>query len=870
MDWRSAGRRSRFWGKTDWPDRGSEPIAWHPLEDHCIDVAACAEALLNLGLLRRRLARLAGLDDLDAIQRARLCVLAGLHDIGKFNHGFQEKVVPGSRRRAGHVREALDLLAGNSARSRDACDALQAELLNAWNAGPLLRTAICHHGGPEQARGDAPEIWSREERDPIAGIAALTARVLGAFPLALEPAEPFPESPQLSHGWAGLMVLADWLGSNRAAFPFTEPGDGDRLESARAKAARLLMAVGLDPSGPRAALGAGRPEPGRVLGGQRSLRPAQAAVRELPLPRGPSVTVLEAETGSGKTEAALLRFADLFQAGCVDGLYFALPTRAAAAQIARRVRECAERLFGGQAPRVILAVPGYVNPRDAHPTPDLGPMDTLWDDALGLPAELRAWAEGNTKRYLAGTIVVGTIDQVLLSALKVKHANLRAAALLRHLLVVDELHASDAYMGAVLREVLAHHRAAGGHALLMSATLGCHLRDEVLWPPARRRRPGPLRSYLEAVAVPYPLVSFQDDDGLRLSAPGLDAPGKTLRFELRSADADHVAARALEHARAGARVLVIRSTVKDCLATQVALERLVGSDRALLFQPVVGVPSPHHGRYAPADRLLLDAALEAAFRARTPRVVIATQTVEQSLDLDADRMITDLCPMDVLLQRVGRLHRHRDPTRPAAMREAVCEVLVPDQRDLSGLVRPGGERKGAAFGPLGLGTVYPDLRVLDATWSLLEGRGAVEIPRDNRALVEGATHPELLRALGERSPTWRAHAEAMDGLARAQDVHGKLNTMPWDKGYWETPPLEPEGRIGTRLGDPDRAVALDPPFRSAFGQIITTLSVPVRWWRLDGDKAMDVARAEPEGDRLRVRVGELTFWYSRLGLERDA
>ncbi|MDB4914145.1 MAG: CRISPR-associated helicase/endonuclease Cas3, partial [Gemmatimonadetes bacterium] len=190
----------------------------------------------------------------------------------------------------------------------------------------------------------------------------------------------------------------------------------------------------------------------------------------LPRDEESSITILESETGSGKTEAALARFVTLFSAGKVDGLYFALPTRTAATQMHKRVFDATAMAFT-EPPPVILAVPGYLRVDDTEGRRhELARFDVLWPDAERF--RYRGWAAEGPKRYLAGCIVVGTVDQVLLSSLRVGHAHMRATSLMRMLLVVDEVHASDAYMTRILEDVLARHRRAGGHALLLSATLG--------------------------------------------------------------------------------------------------------------------------------------------------------------------------------------------------------------------------------------------------------------------------------------------------------------------------------------------------------------------------------------------------------------
>lgn len=192
-----------------------------------------------------------------------------------------------------------------------------------------------------------------------------------------------------------------------------------------------------------------------------------------------SLVILESETGSGKTEAALWRFVHLFRTGAIDSLYFALPTRVAASQVYHRVQTAIKNLWAEHSPLTIRALPGYVN-ADGGDARQLPNFEVLWSDHPDDAKAQQRWAAENSKRFLAAPIAVGTIDQALLGALQVRHAHLRHAMLARSLLVVDEVHASDAYMTVLLEQLLKAHLNAGGQALLLSATLGSSARNRYL------------------------------------------------------------------------------------------------------------------------------------------------------------------------------------------------------------------------------------------------------------------------------------------------------------------------------------------------------------------------------------------------------
>ena len=869
-----------FWGKL--ASRDDQVVAWHPLADHCADVAACAEALLTRTLLRRRLARLGGLDDLDDVQVARLCVLAALHDVGKFNQHFQNKGRPGAFPLAGHVREVTMLFDhSNRAEVKALFQALPCADFAAWtNNGDatiqLLLAAIGHHGRPAPVEGSGlchdPARWVPVGGlDPFAGIRALCDLTRLWFPAAWQAGRPLPEATAFQHGFSGLVMLADWLGSDTEFFPFsTSPGD--RMAFARGAADTALRQIHLNPASDRDSLGV------TAVGFDRVsiFKPNEAQNTTLALsvpPRG-SLTLLESETGSGKTEAAIARFVQMFQAGVVDGMYFALPTRTAATQIHERVRLGLERAFPDpdRRPPVVLAVPGYLTVDDQRGQHQLASFEVLWNDDPTRRFRHRAWSAENPKRFLAASVAVGTIDQVLLSTLTVDHAHLRATALLRQLLVVDEVHASDAYMTRLLEEVLRTHLAAGGHALLMSATLGSAARDR-LFALGRPFTPTPLDA---AIATDYPLLSHA-----ALPAPverfPVSASGNkhiTIERDPVIADPVVVARKALDHAVRGARVLVLRNTVRDCLDTQRALEQLAHAEghTDLLFV-CAGVPAPHHARFTREDRRTLDAAIEGRFGKQSPArgcVIVATQTVQQALDLDADLLLTDLCPMDVLLQRIGRLHRHDRrgaQARPAGYADPVAVVLTPVERELKGSITKTGEPRGKH----GHGTVYDDLRVLEATWCQIEKHSVVTIPAMNRQLVERTTHPTILDAIGRRDALWTLHQTWVTGQFYGDRRSASLNLIARTEAFDTVrfPDKELGKRISTRLGEGDRRVELPTAVPGPFGSDVRVFTIPAFQAReIPGDALPVVTGATARA--LRFAVGPSHFVYDRLGLRPES
>lgn len=869
------GRPIGAWGKFS-----AERQEWHPLLHHCIDVGACVEALLSLPLVRRRLARLARLQDLRPSQAACLSFLGALHDFGKNNNGFRHKIDEQPYLKAGHVREALSLLRDSALRRR-ALDALRFSMLESWcgssRAGlQYLLVTLAHHGRPVEAPPHVdPRIWFPEGNfDPLEEISRLVSTLHASFLESLcpcGPADRLPQEPEFHHAFSGLIMLADWIASDTRLFPFSASLDDDRLALAREAARTALVRLGLDVTNAHISSRTYFPAFGENFPTVSAPRPLQSVVESLDLPGDGSVVIFEAETGSGKTEAAFRYFLRLFAAGQVDGFYFALPTRSAALQISERLYRAACKAFPSERPPLVLAVPGYIrfDDMEGHALPD---FHVLWPDEVKDAA--RGWAAEHPKRYMAAPLVVGTVDQVLLSALKVPHAQLRASALLRHLLVIDEVHASDTYMSTILREVLRYHVNAGGHALLMSATLGMSARHRFLSDDH-----GDVPDLESAVQTPYPAVWIRTGTHApqRISpASGDSCKSVTLESAPIVDDVASISALALLEAGRGARVLILRNLVSDAIATHLGLEKQAHGREHLLFH-VGPVCTLHHSRFSSLDRKTIDREVVGAFgkgSATGACVLVSTQTIEQSVDVDFDLLITDLCPADVLLQRIGRLHRHAERTRPAGFTSARVIVLVSSNRDLSVFIERKGKARGLARGPHGWGTVYPDLRMLEATWRLIARRPCWDIPAMNRLAVECATHPAYLQSIvSELGGLWREHGQRMEGIRAAHGIFARQNTLRRDLPLDNRSCLFGDGvasEIRTRLGLSDRVVRFAPALRSPFGNPVDELTIPA--WMLGGDSssAEDGLVCQATADAFRFTFSGRAFLYDRLGLRRES
>ena len=879
----------RFWGKAD----RENPDRIHLLEHHLADVASCLEVLLQQPMVRQRLAHTAGRRDLDDTTVARLCVFAALHDIGKVNTGFQTQIwrsndFPEGKRRPGRAGHTLDLTpvlnCGDRVTSEWFFDALGwwHPATESWDdcdgetVCGLLVATLSHHGLPLPLKGgragSRPWIWQTfEGLEPLVQVVRIGQLIQDWFPDAFaEGGLPLPSDPAFQHHFLGLCNLADWIGSNETWFAYLDKPQDDYIVTARKRAREAIGDIGMDIRGQRNSFaGTGVPHLAKLFPNITTANAIQEAVQQVPPDE--QLIVVESETGSGKTEAGLWRFVRMYQAGLVDGLYFALPTRAAAIQIHGRVEDFIAKLFPAHRPPVVLAVPGYEPDTNAA---DVALPDYNWP-AAGEDNLDRPWAAERPKQYLAAQIAVGTVDQAMLGALQVKNAHMRAACLSRNLLVIDEVHASDTYMRVVLEHVLNAHIGAGGYALLMSATLGSAARLRWLFRP-RRQSELPHLPLEAAISTPYPAVTTPGDTTETVVPAGQNDRHKQVQIMVRPEMHEFaaVARSILTAACAGAKVLVIRNTVDYAIKTQKAIEELIGSaDDSRLFT-VRGKSTLHHGRFAAVDRRLLDAEVEQQLGKDRQHstggcIIIGTQTLEQSLDIDADLLVTDLCPVDVLLQRIGRLHRHKRNDRPTGYTTPACMVLTLPDNDLAPLLKPTSKTNG--LGPHGY--VYEDVRMLEATRRLINEYPLWRIPEMNRELVERATHPQALEAITqELGEDWQAHAQVIEGGKIGDGQTARDVTIRRDRSFLadnrKVVFVSSDENIRTRLGDDRIDIGLDPPQPSPFdsSQQIDKLAMSVHW--LPPGTVPESVPPVPTGDGFEFSFGEHRYRYDRLGQHR--
>ena len=825
-----------FWGKAQ--PRDGDGIKWHPLVYHSLDVAAVGHVLMNdWPELARRTTGLLGLPrpEGDRVVRFLLC----LHDIGKFAKKFQAKAPDHFptcfQDDLARVATAYDHAAGGMRLHRRKPGMFKLPEKTHRRVWRLLISAVTgHHGAPpDVSNGDLVADFGRVGLEAAGAFIEQMHGVLGL------PADIVLEERQArraSFAIAGLAVLADWIGSDQDWFPYREPTEGIDAywEEAVSRATTAVAQAGALPAEPRRMLT--YPE---LLGVKASPSPMQAWARDVDLPPGPALYVIEDETGSGKTEAAVLLAHRLMVSGRGSGFYVALPTMATANAMFARLEKVVRRMFAPHAAPSVALAHGARDMHEGFRAAVLrgGRRERAYADGGGsleasettASTACAAWIADDRRRAFLADAGAGTIDQALLAVLPTRHQSLRLLGLAFGVLILDEVHAYDAYMQREMETLLEFQAALGGSAVLLSATLPLAIR--------RRLADAFSRGLGEQASnghdpVDYPLATVCAAGVLDHHA--VEArPERTRTLPVRFLGSSEEAFGEIDRAASsGKAVLYIRNTVDDAVEAYSTLKARGLGDRLHLF----------HARYALVDRLATEQHVVRMFgkesrgEDRRGRVLVATQVVEQSLDLDFDVLITDLAPIDLVIQRAGRLWRHDRKDRDGALELLVVGPQPSGSADEKWYSR--------AF-PRGA-YVYPDHARLWLTADVLLRAGAIRSPTELRTLIE-AVYGD---GVEERVPdALRPLLYDAEGRAGAERGVAGTNVLDCSKGYvrdggvWDS-----DVRTPTRLVD-------DP-------QVVLRLALLV-----DG-KIVPYARDATRGERWRAwRLSEVSVSERRVGGE---
>lgn len=794
-----------YWGKARLADGGDR---CHLLPYHSLDVAAVGWHLLDP---RRPLAqRLASQLDLSPnVLRRFFVFLLGLHDLGKFARAFQGVARP----EGVELVPPIERLAYTERHDRLGALLWQASWIE-WLLDGTLRWPNCdlhrktrrelsetlrvvlapmfgHHGQPVEAgRLEPTEFFghddSASDSEAARQFVADWATLIGPdWPVdnlvSLEWRKAFLALSWTVAGWA---TLSDWLGSNRDHFAYCQTvmplADYWPLALERAKFA-------LEESG-----FARPPEPVPYAGlaswfGGQSVTPTplQREAETLTLGDGPQLFILEDVTGSGKTEAACILNQRLLAAGHGEGLYFALPTMATSNAMYERLGNLHQRFYTAKSrPSFVLAHGArdlndtFVKAVAAEQPED---RDYAADD-MTATTRCNHWLADSRKKSLLADVGVGTIDQALMGLLPFRHQSLRLYGLAHKVLIVDEVHAYDHYMQTLLNQLLAHHARQGGSAILLTATLPHGMREALA--AAWREGLGQAPASMQEEA--FPLLTQVGHD-LEREVPLATRPEVSREVGIDWLTTEEQALETVMTAvESGECVAWVRNTVDDAIRAFEQLRlRHPDPERCLLF----------HSRFAMSDRQRIESnVIERLGKTSTTdhrrgQVLISTQVFQESLDCDVDHMVSDLAPIDLLIQRAGRLQRHERGPR----REPVLAVLAPEWSD-----SPDAQWLKRALP--GTQAVYRDTSLLWLTQRVLRELGAIRMSDEARTLIESVYGPVAdLVPDGLQEARWEQRG--MQGVAVSM---ANFNALSLEQGYLRHPEFDQwqeEHEIGTRLVD---------------------------------------------------------------------
>lgn len=775
-----------------WAKTAKDTQSTHPLLFHLIDSAQVALALWELGLSAADRRAFSSLLGLEPQQAGRLIAFwSGLHDIGKASPAFQCKyppaVAPLEAAGFDFPSPALYQAQPHGLVTGWALYQLLAEEggLNRRQAHLLARALAGHHGAwpandvflsPSKKFNLGGPAWQAARRDLF-----ITLRGI------LNP--PIPaKMPSAQQDWNTFLALfsaftttADWIASMEELFPYTGGSTciEDYWQQSGEQARSGVQALGW--AGWHAEDGA-KPFEQMFPFSPNAVQEAMigmAARADLP-----ALAVIEAPTGIGKTEIAFYLADTWTQRAGGRGLYVAMPTQATSNQMFGRTKEFLQSRY----PEAL------VNLQLAH-------GQALWSGSIQemVLSKVEDGDEGRIaamdwflprKRTLLAPFGVGTVDQAFLAVLQTRHFFVRLFGLGNKVVIFDEVHAYDTYMNTLFCRLLTWLRAMNTSVIVLSATLPDQVRRKLV--EAYTGSP-----FSGSGSRAYPQLTLAA--GAEAHEVPLPQPeSRTVMLERVQPEPEAVVRRLAVRLANGGCAAVICNTVARAQELYEAVRQagIVPEEECILF----------HARFPFAWRKEKEQAVLDRFAKgkRRPKrsIVIATQVIEQSLDLDFDDMITELAPIDLLIQRAGRLHRHPANPRPAGLEQPVLAVIDPPL-DENGL---------PDFGVNGI--VYSPYLLL-RTWLALDGRGCLHTPEDIRPLIEqvydGRIEPpagDVLRAALDRF-RMKLEAEMSEETAQARM---RLVLPPEDEDFLfrgspnleeDKPEVHQALQAMTRLGPPN-------------------------------------------------------------------
>lgn len=669
---------------------------WLPLITHLVDAQNVINWLMNHWLAegqRQLLCQSLSAEDLQKLVK----FLGFMHDLGKATAAFQLKPAYNGDQELDH--ELRDQLTFNGfqglddvalALARKSPHALAGEAILESFGVPVAIGAIIggHHGRPadrrprKQLRTYTANYWQSDQNAALQAPWQQVQLELFHYGLSLSGYQHVAEIPSVGQPQAvileGLLIMTDWLASSEfldddtqmPLFPLIGVADTWQDVDMTARFQQAILAWRReDEWAPQAVKTSSDPYQARWGFQQNSVQKVMTEAISQTL--DPGMMIVEAPMGLGKTELALVATEELAYKTQRDGLFMGLPTQATTnamfarvntwlAQLADRQGEKLQiKLLHGKAEfnELYRHLPRATNVNQGHSNAETEQVESVM---------VNGWFSG--KKSILADFTVGTIDHLLLMGLKQKHLFLRHLGLSNKVVIIDEVHAYDAYMNQYLYQAIEWLGAYHVPIVVLSATLPKVKRNALLQAYAKgkygtKQLTGP--SGWEATQA-YPLLSLLDGKQVRQVTQFAEAgPRQDVKVQRLTLEDNDLMAHVLKRLSGGGVAGLIVNTVKRAQA----LADLVPADEEVLIL---------HSAFLAPDREKQEQRLQAVIGKQGKRpaklIVIGTQVLEQSLDIDFDVLYTDIAPMDLLLQRAGRLHRHQIK-RPQALQTPQLYVM---------------------------------------------------------------------------------------------------------------------------------------------------------------------------------------------------
>ena len=814
-----------YWGKSAPKKEQSDKMLGKPhlLVYHLMDVAACGKTLLDRNVFGlRSVASWLGMSE-DVWEQFVVWGLL-IHDSGKFTRAFQKFIgnplFSSCPVEYQNRHDELGLLLWDQICINDKFAAQLAPLvLQSLLWMDLLMPFVAHHGRPKSPGGNRLAM-SKDDQQALVDWCITAASLCevdlsSVYASAEEHTSAFKLISWLAAG------MADWLGSSRKmCLSLDQPSDiAQYWKEALFRASRAVDFTSPWPSSKESGVAS-------LFDYISEPTPLQQAAEAAVVPAGkPQLWICEDSTGSGKTEAAMLLARRLMQANCGQRIFFALPTMATSNAMYERGRRIAKKLFADNAKPIVRLAHGHSYANAVFRSAVEACRTSKDQDAA-----LFRWVASSAKMSLMADIGFGTIDQALMATLPLSHQDLRCVGLFGTILIVDEVHSYDPYVNSLLKKLLTWHAENGGSAILLSATLYSGLRKQLIEAFASGCAVSKKQMNISSSDSAFPLLTHYSEKLGVVETAISPKVGSQRTIGVKWLHSERACLeKLLCWAREGRCALWIRNTVREANAAYDLLRKAAQDVDVIVF----------HSRFVLEDRATIEQRLVDSFgpqsgpSERKGRIVIATQVAEQSLDVDFDELITDLAPIDNVLQRVGRYRRHtrnvageRSPQEGRGCAEIFVHApeFSEDAQWIDDLNNFGGTQR-----------VYADWRVLWLTQrqlSLIHRQ--MKLPDEMRELVEGV-YAEL-----DKCPSWLdVAARASEAASFEKIFEAEQWTVDFDKGYSEDSNSfwnAGDKNISTRLQGLTTTVSFAKKLPSgdivpyaAGGWAVSTIPIPT-WW----------------------------------------